>query len=397
MFPYQWSAKTKLVSCGLVQQPSCGHSKRNRSLGWAAACLLLWAMPLYTEVAPTPPPPDAPAGTNFFARHFKFVTAEVGSHYRYVDTGPGKVTINDQFYKISTRVQINLAANGTTYLHLRGESGRAFNGSHDYTGIGRHAAYWSYNLKSFYVGQKLGPNFEAQGGGIDYDQGVGSEITYTDNDGWMEGYRLRYAGPGRRYYLPNKLSVTVGYMGDFLKPNVFSRFSRMGDENYIQVLGSKKLGEAREVSAEFDSIQGIRFARQAFRWQKLRLFVVDDVLLEAMTRSSDDATFGWAGTLFRTLDKRGRFRAGMFYSDMPAGMFIKRTTPTVTTICMNGDYYPAGKRVGPMLRVIPFKNFEVNLMGAGRLDNTVGTRYRGHVMVRYSFADLLNRALQYAR
>ena len=378
------------------------QSIRNLAL---AAFVLGICLPLLAEA---PPPADPPRGTNLLAQHFKFVTADLASHYRYVDTGPGKVTTRDLYYKMSTRVQINLLGNGTTYLHARGESGRSFTSSNDYTGVGGDKAYWSYNLKSLYIGQKIGPNFEAQVGGIDYDQGVGSEMTYTDNDAWMEGYRLRYTRPGGRYYMPNKLSVTVGCMGDFLKPNVFSRFSRLGEENYLQVLGSKKLGETREVSAEFDSIQSVRFAREAFRWQKLHLFVIDDLLLESITRASDNPTFGWAGALYRTFDKRGRFRAGVFYSDMPAGIFLKRPAPVQiaagvtpaaaakpTTIWMNGDFYPAGKRMGPSVRVIPFKNFEVTAMGGGRLDNTSGTRYRGQVLFRYSFADLLNQALRY--
>lgn len=43
-------------------------------------------------------------------------------------------------------------------------------------------------------------------------------------------------------------------MGDFLQPNAFARLHRMGEENYIQILASKKLGEYRDFSAEFDSL-----------------------------------------------------------------------------------------------------------------------------------------------
>src|SRR5262249_48123066 len=155
---------------------------------------------------------------------------------RYVDTDPGKVTLRDEFYKISTRVQVNLLGEGTTYLQARGESGRAFNASYDFTGLGLHDRFWSFNLKSLYLGQKIGRHLEAQAGGIEYDWGAGTEATYSDNDGWLEGYRLRYTGSGR--WLPGKVSVTVGFVGDFLQPNAFARLRRMGDENYVQLLAT---------------------------------------------------------------------------------------------------------------------------------------------------------------
>ncbi len=332
-----------------------------------------------------------PTKANLFSGRVKFLAADSITHFRYMDTGPGKVTARDEYYKISTRVQINFVREGTTYLQARGESGRNFQASYDYTGIGDHVAYWSFNLKSLFLGQKIGHHLEAQAGGIEFDTGAGSEVTYADNDAWLEGYRLSYAGQIHRF-APDKISVTVGYVGDFLQPNAFARLHRMGDENYIQVLATRKLGSTRDLSAEFDSIQSIRFTREAFRWQKLPVPVVQDLTVEALTRASDNPTFGWSGTLSRAIDRKARLRLGMFYSDMPAGIFLKNGS----AVFLNGDCYLTGKRIGPTVKLVPFPNAEIALFGGARVDDTPGTRYRGQIAFRYQLAGLFNRGLRQA-
>jgi len=331
---------------------------------------------------------SAPAKINFLSQHLQFLSTDGISHFRYVDTAPGKVTARDLYYKVSTRVQINLVGEGITYVQARGESGRSFSASYDYTGIGMHERYWSFNLKSLFVGQKIGRHLEAQAGGLEYDWGVGTEATYADNDGWLEGYRLRYTGAGRGF-LPDKVGATVGYAGDFLQPNAFARLHRMGDENYVQILALKKLAKTRDASAEFDSLQSIRYTREAFRWQKLPVPIAPDLTLEAMTRASDNPTFGWSGTLARNLDKKARLRPGVFYSDMPKGIFLNGKEQ----VLLNGDSYVLGKRIGPTMKIQVFKNFELSLFGSRRLDDTPGPRYRGQVAVRYQFASLLKSAL----
>jgi hypothetical protein len=214
-------------------------------------------------VHPEPASVQPQAAPAFLLRRVQFLSADSITHFRYVDVAPGHVSARDLYYKFSTRVQINLAADGSTYLQARGESGRSFSASYDYTGIGKHDGYWSFNLKSLYLGQKIGKHLEAQAGGIEFDRGAGTEATYADNEGWLEGYRLIYTQQHKN--LPDKLTATMGYVGDFAQPNVFSRFHRMGEENYVQIGAQKRLGKDRDLSAEFDSIQSIRYTREAFR------------------------------------------------------------------------------------------------------------------------------------
>ena len=97
-------------------------------------------------------------------------------------------------------------------------------------------------MKSLFWGQKFGPHAEAQVGGIEFDRGAGSESTYADNDAFLVGYRMRLLGAGQGWQ-PEQFSVTVGHIGDFTRPNFFSRAHRLGEANYVQVLARKGFGE----------------------------------------------------------------------------------------------------------------------------------------------------------
>ena len=225
-----------------------------------------------------------PAAPTFISRHVTFEVMDGDLHYRYTDAGPHQVLNRDLFYKLSTRLKINLWGDGKTYVALRGESGQNFQLSWDYTGAGMHQGRWSYNLKSLYVGQKIGSHLETQAGGIEYDRGAGTEATYADNDGWLEGYRLRYTTIGHRW-VPDKVSITVGFVGDLFQPNEFARIHRMGDENYIQLLFQKQILKNGNASAEFFSIQGIRFERAAIRWKNVHAYLFDEIEAEQVVRA----------------------------------------------------------------------------------------------------------------
>jgi len=324
----------------------------------------------------------------FLTQHLQFLSLDGCNHFRYADNKTGDVIARDDYYKLSTAGRLTFAGEGRTYLQFRAESGRSFNASYDYTGLGMHEKYWSFNLKSMFLGQKFGKHLEAQAGGLEYDRGAGTEATYADNDGWLEGYRLAYTV--QKPWTPDAVSATVGYVGDFKQPNVFARLPRMGDENYVQLLARKHVGAHTDVSAEFDSLQSIRYTREAAHFQKLPFKVTDEIIVEAMTRASADARLGWSGTMFKTMDHKARLRLGMFITDLPEDIFLKGAQ----TILLNGDFYVLGQRMGPNIRMVPVKNLEVTLMGSARTDNTPGTRYRGQMTVCYHFAGLLNRALR---
>jgi hypothetical protein len=336
-----------------------------------------------STAAPAPPP-------TFWSRHIQFLAFEGGLRYRYIDKAPSQITTRDQQYKISAKVKLDLVPEGRTYLQFRSETGSSFASSWTNSGIGLGRRTWAFNVKSFFLGQKFGKHIEAQFGGLEYDQGAGSEATYTDNDGWLVGYRARVTTSGRGW-LPDKFSVTAGYVGDLKTPSVYSRFHRMGDLNYFQVLAQKKFGKNREASAEFDSIEEISYARGAFRWKNVPARVFDEVLVEAITRANRNAAFGWSATLSKTFDAKSQWRAALLYSDIPTQVFNK----TGQQILLNGDAIVLGKHGGAAIRFNPAKDLELSVLGSRKLDHTPNAaRWLGQVMVRYQFAGMLNRLLR---
>jgi len=355
-------------------------------------CLLCFCITLFFVVPvafAAEVPSSAPSKIRLLSRRLEFLAADGYNQFRYADTAPGKVVTRDPLYKLSTVLRLKLVGEDKTYIQARGESGCSFTSSYDYTGLGMNKGHWSFNLKSLFLGQKIGTHWEAQAGGLEYDRGSGTEATYADNDAWLEGYRLAFIATPHKAW-PDLISATVGYVGDFKQPNLFARLPRMGDENYLQLLARKQIGRDHDVSAEFDSLQGIHYTREAAHLRKVPLLAADELVVEAIARTSDSATFGWSGTVFRTLDRKGRVRLGAFISDMPQGIFLKGKS----AILLNGDSYVLGQRIGPTVRIIPIKNLELVLFGSARTDNTPSTRYRGQVTVCYHFAGLLNRGLR---
>jgi hypothetical protein len=332
-------------------------------------------------------PPDT-----FLSEHFHFQALDAMLHYRYADKGVNKVTSRDLWDKISVRAQVNLDTRGNSYFAARAETGTAYQLSYNYTGLGLHNALWRFNIKTFYYGQKFARDFEAQAGALELDWGLGTEATYSDNDGYFEGYRLRYTpgSAGSSVWMPDKLDVTAGYLGDFTNLNAFSRMYRLGQNNYWQVLAQKKLTERVEASASYESLQSVRYERDAVHIRKVPAYIVDDVLLENIVRANDNPSFGWSATLNKNLDPSGRFRLGAFYVDMP--QYILSLDGKV--ILYNGDAFGTGEHIGPVFSWLAFKDCDFTAAGWARVGNTSGIRYRGNLQIRYHFAGLFNRALR---
>jgi hypothetical protein len=70
-------------------------------------------------VHPEPASVQPQAAPAFLLRRVQFLSADSITHFRYVNIAPRHVSARDLYYKFSTRVQINLAAEGSTYLQAR--------------------------------------------------------------------------------------------------------------------------------------------------------------------------------------------------------------------------------------------------------------------------------------
>jgi len=335
----------------------------------------------------------APA-IGFWKQHIKFVTLDLGTRYRYMDTRAHNVTSRDQQYKISSKVQFNLVPEGASYFQMRVESGSRFNSSWSNTGMGLNNKQWVLNVKTFYFGQKLGKHVEAQVGGLEFDRGAGTEATSADSDGFLTGYRGVVSTSGKGW-LPNKVAVTVGFVGDLAIVNVYNRlYHRMDQANYAQVLVQKAFTKNHEGSLEYNTLQGIDYVRGAYRWKKIPAHLFDDLQIEVLSRATEDSTFGWSTTLGKSLGHKNPFKFAVSYSDIPKQMF----NHVGKQIFENGDLYSLGKRMGGNLTFAPIpsaKDFSLNFFAARRMDaSSNGPRWRAQVVASYKLAGLANKLLR---
>ena len=246
-------------------------------------------------------------------------------------------------------------------------------------------------MKSFYFGQKLGKHFEGQIGGLDFERGVATEASTADNDGFFVGYRGLISTSGKGWK-PNKVIVTIGYVGDLGIVNVFNRLGhRMDEINYAQVLVQKNFTKQHEGSFEYNNHEGIDYLRGAYRWKKIPARIFDEMQLEALSRATEDPTFGWTLGLNKSIGQQNPWKFGVIYSDIPRQMF----NDYGAQILENGDWVSIGKRMGGNLQFAPIKadkNFNLQLHASRRLDGSLnGPRWRAQIVASYKFAPLANK------
>jgi hypothetical protein len=360
---------------------------------WLVLACASWSMGSVVGLsAPLPPDgtlPDAlPSNANFMARHLRVLQLEQFNRFNYMDSGPGQVDARDMQYRVRTRTYFNLASNGTTYLKMRAETGQGFNNSWNNTGGGLGPGQSSFYVKVLELGQRFGQYVEVQAGGLDFDSGAGSQHTYASDDAAMVGYRGLLTGSASTWR-PEKLSLTMGYVGDFNQSNFFLR-CHMGKLNYMQALTQKELGANGEISAEIDSISDVWFTREAVHWQKGWGRIFDDVMVEAVTRTNLNPSFGWSATIARDLGAARRSQALVIYSDMPQGLYEKYGLP----ILLNQGEISTGKRLSWGASHEISRNLRLELFAGRRLDNTPTLRWVGQFGISYQYADIVNHLLR---
>jgi hypothetical protein len=337
--------------------------------------------PLESKPSPSPTPSSAKekkAGDYIHIQELQTVI-----RYNYQDRAPGNIADRDLQYRIRLKAQVDLVPSGHSSIRLRAETGKGFDNSFDNTGIGRGRRAWHFNVKTLAFVQKLGSHVTTEVGGLEFDPGAGSQVTYASGDGYFVGYRFVYSAPEIK-----KVSVTAGFIGDFDQPNVFRRF-HLGKMNYVQVLGQKEFANGLEASAEFDSIRDVQFTLQAFRWKKVPGRVVDEARLELVERLNHQARFGWALILDRSLDKDKRWNARLIYSDIPFNLYRKNGVQ----ILQNQGETDKGKRLNGGLSYKFARDWEAGIFGGRRLDSTPGKRWVAQTYVSYDFARVLNNLL----
>ena len=314
--------------------------------------------------------------------------ADLMTRYRYIDNSAGAVTADDLQYRFTGRIKLGVPR-WDTFVGARIESGSLYSSSWSNTGIGRGDSEGTLNVKTFFIAQQLGKHAELNVGAMDMDLGAGTEATYSDADGYVEGYKVRLTSLKARY-APSRISATWGFVGDFNALNAFARLHRLGDSNYFQLLAERRFNGATNTSLEFDRLAGINLIRAAVKTALPASWLVNDFTVETTGRLNNGPTAGWAVHLVKTKNRLGKLNPGIFYSHLPLGVYRKGTTQAL----LNGDIYGTGKRAGFTTKYAVTKQFELSTFVARRLDTDPGPRWRAQIVARYQLASLIRPLLK---
>ncbi len=208
--------------------------------------------------------------------------AQVAFRYRFQQGDSGAATWNSIQDKVLLDITMKFYGDRVK-INMQGMTGSGFDGSWANPGVGPQDANFPFNLRRLSLSLGVATGVEVTAGSMAPEYGAGSEDSYLDNDGYIMGYRAKAKIEN------GELVVTGGFVGDFKEPNVFKRFDRMDDFNFVQAVYTRAIGEVIRASVEYDHIDKGDYARAAIKidlgqWTNL----LDSVVFEDMVGMSSD-------------------------------------------------------------------------------------------------------------
>jgi len=274
------------------------------------------------------PTPQTPAAK--VHRWLDLQAVQVETRYRYIETSAGVTTAKQWQHKQTVKAAFKFDAKGRYTIQSMLGTGNSFSSTWDPTGVGTGAPTWDFRVRRLYAQAAPVKGLELSAGSFDVLRGETTEIVNFDNDAFMQGYRVSVKRP-RDLYL-DEVSVTIGYLGDLMTPNVFKRFKWMNDHNYTQAFASKKLSKNLALSADWTSLQDISTLRQGLKVGTKTLGnVIDSVRFELYQRVEGQTGNGAAFTAERAVSRKVTVNGGLATIDENNGV-------------LTGDRYGRGKR-----------------------------------------------------
>ncbi len=160
----------------------------------------------------------------------------------------------------------------------------------------------------------------------------------------------------------------------------------MNRVNYVQALAPQRFTSHLQGSAEFDSIRAVPFTRAALGGRKMG--VLDEAVVEEVTRMSEGASFGWAGMVGHKWSPR--WATSLLYTQIPDRLYVIRGERALFT---RGEI-ATGKRLSSGINFHPVRNLDIGVFGGRLLDSTPSKRWVAQFFVGVQYADLVNRLLR---
>lgn len=263
--------------------------------------------------------------------------AALSARYAFVDAADGTVTRNRLQHAQALKLALRLDAAGRLRLEAAAGSGKSFSSGWDDVGIGS-GANSSFRLRELHLAYAPASGIALRYGALPVANGVSTEITAYDNNGYLFGFRAEARRPRELFF--DELSATVAYLGDLNAPSALSRFDRYDEVNFVRFLASKRVGGRLSVGGEVAALEGIVTLRQALRLETSGLGLLDAVRFEHYQRVEGKKGYGFA------LQGEKALRPGLTLGGGFAG--IDRDNGA-----LNGDRFGTGNRVFLQARIRP--------------------------------------------
>lgn len=325
---------------------------------------------------PAPKPQGSSEGK--LARWLNLQTANLIAFYRFTETSAGATTYNQLMHKAVLKVSFKFDAEGKYTLNVGGQTGSSFTSSLYNTGIGKGRGTTRFSLRQIYFAARPVRGLEVQAGGLYINRGEGTEITTYDDDGYLMGYRVSVRRPKQFFF--DEISVTYAYLGDLKTPNIFRRFNRLGESNYHQFLVAKTFGKRAALSLDYTFQSGVDTAHEALRVNTKELRFVDNIRFENYQRLDGKPDFGFAVRGEKVIARRFTLSGGFARIDRNCGS-------------LNGDRYPAGKRLFSLISYNLRPDLSVNAFVSRAISNdfTQPTRTRVDLFLSYNLLKVLHK------
>ncbi len=226
-----------------------------------------------SDAAPTP---------SGIARWLDLQTLYLGARYRAIETSSGVVAVNEVQDTFAVRGRLRLDPAGRFTANFGVGTGGGVTSGWNSTGIGTGLLSNKLSVRQLYAAATPIRGVNVEYGGIAPDWGETTEVTNVDNDTYLVGGRISVKRP-KAIWL-DEATISLAYLGDFLTPNVFSRFHRLSEINYRQYLVGKNLGKLIGVSVAYDRYLGVGTVRTGIVIRSAKMRVVDAARFEEYTR-----------------------------------------------------------------------------------------------------------------
>jgi len=311
-----------------------------------------------------------------FSRWLNLQNVSLSTRYNFVKNSAAAVTSNQGQYQAALKGAFQFDRAGKFTVQGGLFSGNRFSGGWNSTGWGNATLRTNVYLKQLYISAKPIQGLDLQYGGLYFNQGVTTEITGYDYDGYLVGERVRLSRPKDLFF--DEISVTYGYVGDFDRPSVSKRFHRLQQSNYHRFLLAKKIAERVLLSADYTAEADVHTLRQAVRLQVQELRVIDVFHFENYQVVSPDAGYGFAAYGEKKLHSKFSVGGGYAQHDRAA---------------LYSDRFAAGKRVFANLQLELTSEFSISTAWTQAIlnDRDSSPRTRFDVALNYDLLRTLRR------